>query len=330
MRKWILHSVAGLIGLLLVALVSGAIYERRSRASVLARYPPPGKLVDIGDRRMQLDCRGTGNPIVVFEAGRDLRGSLSWYLVHDDVAVFTRACAYSRAGIMWSDPKDSRPTAQGAAADLHATLENAGEHGPYVLVGHSAGGPGILVYTKYYPAEVSGLVFVDSSHPQQFERLAAAMGLSRPRVGMADKLVRKLAWAGAIRLWAPQPAANDSAAMQIVSAFGTTSWVSATREIEADRDWFSDAGTVRSLGSRPTVVLSGMKPSAERLGITPEQESKRLEVWRTMQNELAALSAVSRHEEDLEADHYVQMSRPQHVVSAVRWVVEQVRSTGAR
>jgi hypothetical protein len=99
----------------------------------------------------------------------------------------------------------------------------------------------------------------------------------------------------------------------------------ATREIEEDDDWFADAGTVRTLGSRPTFVLSGMKSVPERLGLTPADEAKRLELWRAMQNELAALSTVSRHEEDLESDHYVQTSDPPRVVAAVKCVVTQVR-----
>jgi len=326
MRKWSVYLGAVVLTLLAVGLIAGATYEHRERARTFAQYPPLGKLVDIGGRRIQLDCRGTGTPVVVFEAGRDLRGSLSWDLVHDDVAAFTRACAYSRAGIMWSDPKSARPTARGAADDLHATLQRAGERGPFVLVGHSAGGPAILVYTKYYPAEVAGLVFVDASHPQQFERFEAALpALKTPKFGLSGKIVRELAGAGALRVWAPQAPANDSDAMKTVAAFGTISFVGATREIEEDPDWFGDAGTVHTLGSRPTFVLSGMKYIPARLGLTPEQERKRLELWRTMQNELAALSTVSRHDEDLEADHYVQTSNPAHVVEAVKWVVDQLR-----
>lgn len=324
MRKWIGRSALALPGLILLGLAAGAAHERMARARLFAQYPPPGKLVDIGGRRIQLDCRGTGTPVVVFEAGRDLRGSLSWYRVHDEIAAFTRACAYSRAGIMWSDPKRSRPTAKGAAEDLHAALTRAGERGPFVLAGHSVGGPAILVYTKYYPAEVAGLVFVDSSHPEQFERLGAALGFPRPAMGRVQKLVREFAWVGAVRLWTPLPPADDSQAMKIVSAFSPYSWVAVTREIDEDDDWFNEAGTVHSLDSRPIVVLSGMKPSARRLGITLEQEKIRLELWRTMQKELAALSSVSRHEEDFEADHYIQTSRPEHVVSSVRWVVEAV------
>lgn len=325
MRRWLMGLGASVLALLVIAAIVSAALEHHARARTLAQYPPRGKLVDIGGRRIQIDCRGTGTPIVVFEAGRDLRGSLSWYRVHDDVAAFTRACAYSRAGILWSDPKGARPTGRRAADDLHATLTRAGERGPFVLVGHSAGGLAILLYTKYYPSDVGGLVFVDSSHPQQFERLTAVQGLSRPRFGFADKLVRAFAWTGILRWWAPQPPADDSEAMKIVAAFGTVSFVGATREIEEDDDWFGDAGTVHALGSRPTFVLSAMKFVPERLGLTPAAETKRLEVWGAMQNELAALSSDSRHEEDVDSDHYIQTSDPQRVVAAVRWVIDEVR-----
>ena len=46
----------------------------------------------------------------------------------------SRACAYSRAGILWSDPASADFTPQEVAHDLHAALEAAGESGPYVLV----------------------------------------------------------------------------------------------------------------------------------------------------------------------------------------------------
>ena len=65
-----------------------------------------GRLIDIGGgRHMQIDCRGSGTPTVVFEAGLDTMGSLSWSAVQDPVAATTRACAYSRSGIMWSEPR---------------------------------------------------------------------------------------------------------------------------------------------------------------------------------------------------------------------------------
>lgn len=51
--------------------------------------------------------------------------------------------------------------------DLHAALSNAGEQGPFVMVGHSLGGPYVMTFTKYYGPDVAGIVFVDASHPDQ-------------------------------------------------------------------------------------------------------------------------------------------------------------------
>src|SRR4051812_17417883 len=96
-----LKKTAVVVGALLgLATLSGATFERVSRDRALNKYPAPGRLVDIGGRRLQLDCRGAGSPTVVFEAGLDLNGSTAWSTVHDSIAKITRACAYSRAGIM--------------------------------------------------------------------------------------------------------------------------------------------------------------------------------------------------------------------------------------
>lgn len=317
--------VVGVLGVFIFVLIVGSIYEQSSRENVAARYPPRGKLIDIGARHIQIDCRGAGLPVVVFEAGRDLAGSLSWDLVHDHVARFTRACAYSRAGILWSEPKKPPNTVKGAAADLHAALVQAGELGPYVLTGHSAGGLAILVYTKLYPDEVSGLVFVDSSHPQQFERMNATLDWDPPQLSIGTRLARAFAWAGVVRLQSPSPLPDNDDAMNIITAYGPVSFISAAQEIEQDHEWFGEAGTVTSLGSRPTFVLSGMKPVPEITRLTPEMEQKRLGIWLEMQKELAMLSTVNRHDEDAEATHYVQASSPSHVVTAVQWVVDKVR-----
>src|SRR5262249_23491833 len=101
--KWIRRAALTLGVLMALIAFSGIGYETIGRYRTARDFPPPGKLADIGGRRVQLDCRGTGTPAVVFEAGLDTMGSLSWSAVHDAVAGITRACTYSRAGIMWSD-----------------------------------------------------------------------------------------------------------------------------------------------------------------------------------------------------------------------------------
>ena len=63
-----------------------------------------------------------------------------------------------------------------AAQDLHTLLAAAGEHGPYVLVGHSTGGTYALTYAAQYPQQVAGMVLLDSSSPEQFTAIPSYAG----------------------------------------------------------------------------------------------------------------------------------------------------------
>jgi len=139
MRGSARYISCGLVVFIIFSTIFGTVYEMISRCRAANEFPVIGKLVDIGGRRIQLDCRGAGRPTVVFESSLDLNGSLSWSAIHDQIAKTTRACAYSRAGIMWSDPSERAQNGKTIAEDLHLTLLNADEKAPYVLVGHSLG-----------------------------------------------------------------------------------------------------------------------------------------------------------------------------------------------
>jgi pimeloyl-ACP methyl ester carboxylesterase len=81
-----------------------------------------------------------------------------------------------RPGLMWSDPNDAPFDSKAVARDLHAALVAAGESAPWAMVGHSLGGPYVMAFTNLYDAEVTGLVLVDATHPDQFPRFQQATG----------------------------------------------------------------------------------------------------------------------------------------------------------
>jgi hypothetical protein len=56
-----------------------------------------GRLVDVGGHRLRIECKGTGRPTVVMDAGLDMTRD-TWGTVPRDVATFTRTCTYERAG----------------------------------------------------------------------------------------------------------------------------------------------------------------------------------------------------------------------------------------
>ena len=91
-------------------------------------YLPQGQRYDIGERSLYLDCRGSGSPTVVLEAGSG-SDSATWSAVHDAIAATTRTCAYDRAGRGRSDARETHTLAD-AVADLRALLDAAGEAGP--------------------------------------------------------------------------------------------------------------------------------------------------------------------------------------------------------
>jgi pimeloyl-ACP methyl ester carboxylesterase len=125
--------------------------------------PPPGKLVDLGGHRLHVNCTGQGNPTVVVENGLG-DFSFDWILVQRQVSKFTRICTYDRAGYAWSDPGPKPRTVDQLNLELHDALLKLGEHGPFVLVGHSFGGPVIRNFAKTFPDDVAGMVLVDAAY----------------------------------------------------------------------------------------------------------------------------------------------------------------------
>ncbi len=160
------------LGLLMLLLGSGTIYQIIATAWDKQAYPSPGQLVDVGGYRLHIHCLGKGTPTVVTENG--LGGSSpDWSLVQPAVSHITRICTYDRAGAGWSESGPGPRTSRQISAELHTLLTNAGLPGPYVLVGHSVGGMHVQVYADQYPADVAGLVLVDPTPAQAINRFSS-------------------------------------------------------------------------------------------------------------------------------------------------------------
>src|SRR4051795_12814134 len=100
------------------------------------------------------------------------------------VARTTTVCVYDRAGHGRSDAAPENHA--DAARDLHVLLGRAHVPGPYVLAGHSLGGMFALSYAHLYPAQVGGVVLLDSMHPRQSNAFA---GMD-PLLGLVPALAR--------------------------------------------------------------------------------------------------------------------------------------------
>ncbi len=335
-RWWAKRILLGLIILVALLVIAGAIYEALGRRNARAAYPPRGQMVDIGGRKMHIDCRGTGSPTVILEAGLGTGGTIDWTLVHDKIASFTRTCAYDRAGIMWSDPKNTPQRASAVADDLHATLKAAGVTDPLVLVGHSIGGPYTRTYVGRYGDQVAGLVMVDPSHPDQVARLGKVVSID-VHPGQSSTLLNTasaLSWTGIVRLLMPR--AGDGQvpkdAADRMAAYASTSVQGATTELNGFDDTMADARAVRSFGNRPLIVLTSMAPfkpeQLKGLKMTAQDGVRFKNEWRKLHAEQAAFSTRGRQQIVPDAGHYIQIGRPDLVIAAVREVVDTVRTDG--
>src|SRR5205814_916104 len=97
-------------------------------------YGRPGQLVDVGGFRLNLYCMGSGSPAVVFDSGWG-DWAPTWSKVQPQIAKWTRACSYDRAGTGFSDPGRRPRTSGRIAKEIYTALHRAATAGPYVCVG---------------------------------------------------------------------------------------------------------------------------------------------------------------------------------------------------
>jgi len=324
----------GLTAIVVLTVLSGAVYEQWARRSAATKFPPRGQLVDIGGRKLHLDCRGSGSPTVILESGVDPNGTYSWRPVHDAIAKITRTCAYDRAGIMWSDDKPGAHDAEGVASDLHAMLRKAGIGGPLVLVGLSAGGPYAMTYTRLYGDDVKGIVFVDPSHADQGTKLPPPGRKAYVPMPFLPRAMAALSWTGLWRLMPVQAAPGEPAAEAGARhAYMGHSIGGVIAEMDALPATWAQAGKLRALGDRPVVVLTSTQPyppaMLQGLGVTKAEGEGMQTRWKALHADIASWSTRSRQELVPDASHYIQNERPDVVVRAVDEVVRAVRGEPA-
>jgi pimeloyl-ACP methyl ester carboxylesterase len=273
-----------LAALLMLLAGVGGMYEAATQPTDAAMGAMPGKLVDVGGYRLHLDCIGTGSPTVVLLNGLQ-ESSPYWSRVAPQVSPSTRVCSYDRAGQGWSDDSPHAADAAHVAADLHAVLTKGGETGPYVLAGHSSGGVYALTYASRYPADVAGMVLLDSASPYQVDLLPSFNGqynVARRVAAVAPTIARTGIWHAATSGFTPTLPGNagQQAARFAVGPRGL-------RNLRAEQSVlptsFRQAQALQTLGSTPLVVL------------TAEDTVDKTAGWGAAQNRLADLSTDVRH-----------------------------------
>ena len=313
-----------LVAVILVATLLGYLLERGLSARDRAAFPAPGRHVQVDGLTMHLDCRGTGAPTVLLESGL-MSGSSSWIFVHDRIATQTRTCAYDRAGMDWSAFGDYDASTSAVVTRLDALLDAAGERGPWIMVGMSAGGVYVREFQARFSQSVVGMVLVDSSHEQQASRLPTSGGIERLDHLLA--ICTALQPLGLIRLtdalsgfmnWYQLPASRQE--LFRANYYQTHSCRAIARESSAFGADLSRNLTPRVLGQLPLIVLSqGNEPRADpNTGETDDDARQQRAVWDELQSELTALSTRGERRVAHRSGHIIQMEEPEMVIKAIQ------------
>jgi pimeloyl-ACP methyl ester carboxylesterase len=294
---------------------AGFAYERISE---WRRPVPPrqGQSVDIGGRSLNYSCIGSGSPTLIFENGGGGAG-MEWTPFQREVAKYTQACWYDRAGHGWSDPAPFPHPASAISEDLHRLLAAAAIAPPYVLAGVSFGGVCVRVFAQHYPAEVSGMVLIDSSHIDEEDRIQPPGDGFLPYFPrLIPTLAQVLRPIGILRLLL----ANNQ-----LTAFEPRTFAESTKEMFYES--LVEARAVRSLGDIPLIVLTAgrHRVNPPENPIEARQQRAWEKKWIEAQKQLARLSTHSQQRVFPEAGHDLTRDRPRDVLDAIHEVVAQAR-----
>ena len=274
----------------------------------------PGALIDVGGYRIHVACEGYGTPTVLVDVG--LGGnSLEWRYVVDEVRQFTRVCFYDRAGYGFSDMGPRPRTSSRISNELFLLTESLELDRPFILVGHSFGGFNMQLFARRYPYLVSGLVLVDSSHPEQVERFL------EPPISLNTAPSSR--WGLVQFSDPPQPHKKLPSAVREEIFRQSIHW--RTRRTLA-REYLSfkdSAAQIRQAPPprTPLVVLTRGK----RVWPNDKRGAMIEDLWLEMQSELAAQSGLSAHIVAADSGHHIHIDQPGLVAYAVALLTDRYR-----
>ncbi len=318
------------IGLLIAAmLVIGGtwIAGQMARKKLAERFPPPGRLVDIGGYRLHLYCVGEGPRTILFEAGLN-DFSVQWTDIQRDAARFARACAYDRAGLGWSDISPLPRTSQNMVKELHTLLDRAGIQGPLVLVGHSFGGLLAREYIHAYPGAVSGLVLVDAAHEEQLMRIPE-LAKGQRQIAKDFRLLDFISRFGLMALspsGVPAHGLHGEALERSRAILATRGYFEAAMaETEAFERNLAEARSLSlgTLDALPLAVVSHGRDDALPY-LTVDEQARYEREWSAMQQQLAALSSNSKQYTATRSGHYLHLTEPEVVDFAISDVLSRI------
>ncbi len=234
------------------------------------------ELVEVGGARLHIHCSGAGDTTVVLIAGLG-DGGVNWGAIEPAVAKSARVCSYAHFGAGTSDPPPGPQTFSTRANNLHALLRAAGEHSPYLLVGHSFGGAEAVTFASMFPADVTGVLLLDASPVTWITALC----------GVPDD-------------------GSDGAASYAELCASLSDPADNPEQLDAPRA-FAEVAEVTSLGDLPMIVDTAAE---HPWGLSSSENDRLDEEWIAGQNHWVSLSSEAQLLSVDNTGHHIEVDRP--------------------
>ena len=327
-----------IIGISILVLVGlGLSYQYIATKLDKRKYPPVGKLIDIGGYKLHMIDSGVNHtgPVIVMDGGAGAC-ALDWALVQPEIAKFARVITYDRAGYGWSDTSPLPRTSENIVEELRIMLKNDAVQGPYILVGHSFGGFNMQLFAVKYPDDVAGVILVDSSNEDTFEKVQKYFTVNKSLMWMSLGfsylgVMRLIQQITSVQTMMKKSIEKYPALIQVTLTAHrlSTSYMLANiyegLYMEQNSQMLKLIG--KPLGNIPLTVVSAGKPMMEKgiKGIITEEKAYQVsKAWFEIQADLVKKSSrgVSMIAEN--SGHNIPYEQPEIIIDAVREMYEEL------
>lgn len=127
-----------------------------------------GYFVYLNGKKQYVLVEGKGEPTIVFLTGKG-RSQTDFKKVYNKIKKTKQIFSYDRAGLGQSEAFKNERTVDTMSYELHELLVKEKVKPPYILVGHALGAHIMRCFVNMYPNTVSGMVFIDPSHEEEFK-----------------------------------------------------------------------------------------------------------------------------------------------------------------
>ena len=263
------------------------------------------KTADVEGLDLKYVLEGEGSPTIVFLTGFRTGMNLAWDKLFPEVTGISTILAYDRLNYGDSDPSEDGVPQTGAeiVRVLRLLLKELLLPPPYLLVAHSIGGLYAQLFARKYANETGGVIFIDSSHPDQRERFAEATKDRNIFLRAYYELVERVTW----------------------PFYSIVLSASEKQDTEVDF-WIETEKQIKEAPAFPDIPVAVLSQSA---GLIPcalfdPDSGPTEEVWQELQKDLAKLSPQG-YQIVANTGHFVQNEDPGLVLSTIQNMTDKIR-----